>query len=35
MLTKDDLQNILFFLGKATLSGQEAMTLAQLQVKIQ
>ena len=34
MFTKDDLNNILFFLNNSTISGHQAVTLAVLQTKI-
>lgn len=34
MLNNQELQSIQYFLNLATLKGQEAMALAQLQVKI-
>lgn len=33
-MNKTDIQNILIFLSRTTLKGEEAMTLADLQVKL-
>lgn len=34
MFTQQELQNLLILINKATLTGAEALTVAQLQVKI-
>lgn len=35
MFTKEELNNLLVFLNRVNLTGQEALVMAQLQLKIQ